>query len=160
MSETFLRIDGQVGNPVQLSHDALADLLDEHQVADVSQLDPKRRGRAVRLSALLALAVADPQATHLGLHGTRDNFHASIPLEEVRERAFVIYSLDGQPLPLTAGGPFRFFIPDHAACHAEEIDECANVKFLDRIELTIGPGFDNRPKDDEEHARLHDEQTG
>ena len=44
------------------------------------------------------------------------------------------------------------------ACHTSDIDECANVKFLDRIELAIGKGHDNRPEDDEEHARLHEQQ--
>ena len=85
----------------------------------------------------------------------RDDFHASIPLEPVRNKALVIYKLDGKPLDDSAGGPFRFFVPDHAACHTDEIDECANVKFLDHIELTVGKGFDNRPQDDEEHAHLH-----
>ena len=102
------------------------------------------------------LAQAAPAATHLGLHGTRDNFHASIPLAPVIDRGLIIYAVGDQPLSVEQGGPFRFFIPDHAACHLDEIDECANVKFLDRIELTQGKGFDNRPQDDEEHARLHE----
>jgi DMSO/TMAO reductase YedYZ molybdopterin-dependent catalytic subunit len=150
-----LRVDGRVACPVELTREALAELPDEWQVADVSRIDPARRGRAVRLAALLDLVQVASDATHLGLHGTRDDFHASIPLEPVRQRALVIYQLDGQPLPVTAGGPFRFYIPDHAACHADEIDECANVKFLDRIELTCGKGHDNRPQDEASHAKLH-----
>jgi hypothetical protein len=31
----------------------------------------------------------------------------------------------------------------------------ANVKFVDRIELTADKGFDNRPHDGAEHAALH-----
>ena len=42
--------------------------------------------------------------------------------------------------------------------NVDDIDECANVKFLDHIELTAERGFDNRPEDEEEHARLHREQ--
>ena len=61
---------------------------------------------------------------------------------------------------VSKGGPTRFIIRDHAACHADEIDECANVKFLDRIEFTIDKGFDNRPSDDEQHAKLHQDQAG
>ena len=57
------------------------------------------------------------------------------------------------------GGPVRFFIPDHAACHVAEVDECANVKFVDRIELTHGRGFDNRPTEEEEHVELHRRQA-
>jgi hypothetical protein len=57
-------------------------------------------------------------------------------------------------------GPVRFFIPDFAACHTHEIDECANVKFVDRLELTADKGFDNRPHDGAEHAALHANEQG
>ncbi len=67
----------------------------------------------------------------------------------------MIYALDGEPLPAKAGGPLRFFIPDFAACHSADVDECANVKFVDHIELTAARGRDNRPTDEAEHAELH-----
>jgi DMSO/TMAO reductase YedYZ molybdopterin-dependent catalytic subunit len=103
----------------------------------------------------LAVVGEKPAARWLTLHSSKDNFHASVPLDAVRDRAIIIYELDGQPLPEKSGGPFRFLIPDFAACHMAEVDECANVKFVDRIELTANRGFDNRPKDDAEHAKLH-----
>ena len=65
----------------------------------------------------------------------------------------------GQPLDDKAGGPFRFYIPNHKACHTDEIDECANVKFVDRLEFTAEKGFDNRPHDEAEHADLHAKQS-
>jgi hypothetical protein len=46
-------------------------------------------------------------------------------------------------------------IRDPAACHTDELDDCANVKFVDRIELTAGKGRDTRPEDEQEHAALH-----
>lgn len=150
-----LMVDGRVAQPLSLTHRELAELDPAAQIDDVSQMGAKRPGRAVRFAALLEMAQVDQGATHLGLHGSRDDFHASIPLAPVVDRGLVIYEANGQPLSIEAGGPFRFFIPDHAACHTADIDECANVKFLDRIELTQGPGYDNRPKDDEEHERLH-----
>ena len=55
--------------------------------------------------------------------------------------------------------PFRFLIPDFAACKTHEIDECANVKFVNRIELTRERGHDNRPHDEAEHAALHEKQA-
>ena len=128
---------------------------DDHRILDVSRIDPARRGDAIKLTSLLELAAARSAATHLGLHASADDFHASIPLEPVREKGFFIYRVDGQPLSQKAGGPVRFYIPDHAACHTDEIDECANVKFIDHIELTIGKGYDNRPEDDEAHEKLH-----
>jgi DMSO/TMAO reductase YedYZ molybdopterin-dependent catalytic subunit len=155
MDEPILTVDGLVDRPLRLTRAELAQLDVAHQVADVRRLGAKRAGQAVRLAAILELARATGSATHLGLHGAHDDFHASLPLQPLLERGLVIYAVDGQALPVPDGGPFRFFIPDHAACHTDEIDECANVKHLSRIELTSTKGFDNRPQDDEAHARLH-----
>lgn len=157
MNTIRLRFNGQVQRPCDFTFEDLQQLDEQWQVEDVRRFGAKR-GDAVRLLGLLENVHPKSEATHIGLHGSRDDFHASIPLEPVRDKALVIYKLDGQPLDAAAGGPFRFFVPDHAACHTEEIDECANVKFLDHIELTIGKGFDNRPQDEEEHARLHKQQ--
>jgi DMSO/TMAO reductase YedYZ molybdopterin-dependent catalytic subunit len=157
MADT-LKIDGAVDRPAALTFDDLARLAEEHQVRDVSRLDPKRAGDAVRLEGLLAAAVVQPAAKWLTLHATADNFHASIPLAAIRDRAIVLYRLNDEPLPAKSGGPFRFFIPDSAACKTAEVDECANVKFVDRIELSIERGFDNRPVEEREHAALHARQ--
>jgi len=154
-NNNLLRIDGEVETTRDLTFDDLALLDDSQQIIDVSRFDPKRQGDAVKLSGLLDLVGVKASANYIGLHGTLDNFHASIPLAPVRDRAFVIYRIDGKPLDVKSGGPFRFYIPDHAACHADEVDECANVKFVDHIELTSARGFDNRPFNDIEHAKLH-----
>lgn len=156
--EYVLRIDGEVEAARELTFADLGAIDAAHQIIDVSQFDPKRRGDAVRLTGLLELVGVKDSANYIGLHGTLDNFHASIPLAPIRDRAFVIYRLNGQPLDVKAGGPFRFYIPDHATCHTDEIDECANVKFVDHIELTKERGFDNRPDDDAQHAKLHEQQ--
>ena len=154
-TEPLLTIDGEVESPLHLSFADCAALAPAVQLIDVSQLDPKRSGDALRLAGLLELARPRAGAQWLNLHASRDDFHAGIPLADVRERAIVIYRLDGAPLPAKAGGPFRFFIPDFAACHSAEIDECANVKYVDRIEVSSRRGFDNRPHDAAEHAELH-----
>src|SRR6185436_1314668 len=150
----ILSITGLIEKPLSLTFADLAAIPAEHQIADVSRLVPGRRGDAVSLAGLLALVRPQPGAAWLNLHAARDDFHASIPLSAVAGRALVIYRLDGQPLPEKAGGPVRFFIPDFAACHTAEIDECANVKFVDKIEFTAEKGFDNRPHDGAEHAAL------
>lgn len=154
----LLTIEGDVERRLVLSYADLAALPTEEQVADVSRFDPKRAGDAVRLSGLLALAGARPSAAWLTLNSSRDDFHASIPLAAVRDRAMLIYRLSGEPLPAAKGGPIRFLIPDFAACHTAEVDECANVKFVDRIELSPQRGYDNRPTEDEAHAELHRQQ--
>ncbi len=151
----MLTIAGEVAEPRSLTFADLAAIEHAYQVADVSRLVPGRKGDAVRLEGILKLVQPRKTARYLGLHSSADDFHASIPLEAVADRALVIYRLDGQPLPEKAGGPVRFFIPDFAACHTDEIDECANVKFVDRIELSADKGFDNRPHDGAEHEALH-----
>lgn len=150
-----LRIDGEVDRPGELTYAELVAFDEKHQIIDVHQIDPRWRGDAIKLAGLLLHVGVAKTADYLGLHSSHDDFHASIPLEAVLDRAFLIYRIDGQPLPLERGGPIRFSIPDFAACHTDEIDECANVKFVDHIELTVGKGFDNRPEDDQEHEALH-----
>jgi DMSO/TMAO reductase YedYZ molybdopterin-dependent catalytic subunit len=156
----MLTIAGNVASPRSLSFADLAAMSPEHQVADVSRLMPGRKGDAVKLAGILELVQPNNSAKWLGLHSSSDDFHASIPLDAVADKALVIYRLDGQPLPEKSGGPVRFFIPDFAACHTHEIDECANVKFVDRIEFTAEKGFDNRPHDGNEHAALHAKEQG
>lgn len=158
MTTPLLKIDGEVERPATLSFADLANLTDDVQLPDVSRIDPKRKGGAVRLSGLLALVTPKSSARYLTLHASRDDFHASIPLASVQEQAILIYRLADAPLPESAGGPLRFFIPDFAACHTSEIDECANVKYVDRIELSAQPGQDNRPHDEKEHAELHERE--
>lgn len=155
MPSDLLRIDGAVAQPLTLCFNDFVRLDAREHVSDLKRHGHKRGGDAVRLDALLRLARVSPDARYLGLHGTADNFHASIPLAAVLDRALVIFRIDGAPLPFAIGGPYRLYIPDHAACHSAEIDECANVKYLDHIELTVDKGHDNRPQDDASHAKLH-----
>jgi len=153
-----LTIDGLVANPLSLSAAEFSAVAAEHQIPDVSQVVPGRQGRGVTLRGLLALAHPQPGADYLTLHSTSDDFHASVPLSAIRDTGILVYELNGQPLPVTAGGPIRFLLPDTAACHTAEVDECANVKFVDRLELRSGRGFDNRPSTKREHERLHQQQ--
>jgi DMSO/TMAO reductase YedYZ molybdopterin-dependent catalytic subunit len=155
MTDTLLRISGLVDHARALSFSDLAAIDARHQIIDVSRIAPGKKGDGVKLAGILELVRPNPQAKYLGLHSATDNFHASIPLDVVKDKAILIYRLEGQPLSAKAGGPLRFFIPDHHACHTHEIDECANVKFVDTIELTAEKGFDNRPHDEKQHAELH-----
>jgi DMSO/TMAO reductase YedYZ molybdopterin-dependent catalytic subunit len=152
---SILRVEGCVENPQSFTYEQLAALPAEFQVRDVSRLDPKRQGMAITLQGLCQLVRPTSDSQYLGLHATTDDFHASLPLAPILAKSVLIYDLHGEPLPVKAGGPFRFFIPDHHACHTHEIDECANVKFVDRLEFTRVAGFDNRPHDEIQHADLH-----
>ena len=153
--KVLLSVEGELLQPLHLTWQDFASFGAEYQIPDVSQIDPKRQGSAVTLAGVLELARPKPSAAYLTLHAAADDFHASIPLSAVLDRGFFIYRLDDAPLSPTAGGPVRFYIRDFAECHIGEVDECANVKFVDRIELSAEKGFDNRPLDDESHEELH-----
>lgn len=155
MSSKVLTVDGDVEQPLALTFDDFAAFPAAEQVPDVSRYHPTRKGDGVTLEAVLKRARPRGTATYLTLHATADNFHASIPLAAVRGEGIVVYRLDGAPLPVKSGGPIRFLIKDPAACHTDELDDCANVKFVDRIELTAGKGLDTRPETDDEHEKLH-----
>jgi DMSO/TMAO reductase YedYZ molybdopterin-dependent catalytic subunit len=155
----LLKVDGLVEQPLELRFDDLAGLPSEAQVSDMSRFQPKRQGDGVTLEALLALARPHPEANYLTLHADRDDFHVSIPLAAVRGEGIVVYKLGPDRLGPQHGGPIRFLIRDPAACHTDELDDCANVKYLSRIELTRRRGRDTRPADEAAHAALHQAQS-
>ena len=155
-----LKISGLVENELALQLEDFQQIDAAQQIDDIARLMPGRSGQAITLLSLVELCHPADDAEFLGLHGSLDDFHASIPLAAVLDRGFIQYAKDGQALDVKAGGPYRFLIPDHAACNTDDIDECANVKFLDHIEFTANRGFDNRPEDEQEHAALHAKEHG
>jgi len=155
---SILIVDGAVERPLSLTFDDLKALPEAQQVADVSRFHPKRQGDGVTLEAILERVGPRPEADYLTLHADRDDFHVSVPLEAIRAEGIVVYHRGGSPLGTEQGGPIRFLIRDPAVCHTDELDDCANVKYLSRIELTVRKGRDTRPRTDEEHAQLHAEE--
>ncbi len=107
---------------------------------------------------ILETAAVLPSANYLTLHAERDDFHVSVPLEPLRGQGIVVYRLGPDPLGVEHGGPIRFLIRDPAACHTDQLDDCANVKYLSRIELTERRGRDTRPGDEKAHEALHASQ--
>lgn len=154
----LLRVEGAVEQPLDLTFNDFRALPEADQVADVSRFHPGRRGDGVTLEAVLRLARPTAAAAYLTLHATRDDFHVSIPLHAVRGEGILVYRIGQQPLSREQGGPVRFLIRDPAACHTDELDDCANIKYLDRIELAAQKGRDTRPADDAAHAALHEQQ--
>ncbi|MBL8862978.1 MAG: molybdopterin-dependent oxidoreductase [Planctomycetes bacterium] len=133
--------------PLALRHADLQALPASEQVPDVGALVPGRRGRAVRLAALLERIGAGAGGRHAHVASRDPSFAVSVPLEELAG-ALVVYELGGAPLPPAQGGPFRLLVPGHP-------DECVHVKQLARLELADVPGRDTRPTDDAAHAALH-----
>jgi DMSO/TMAO reductase YedYZ molybdopterin-dependent catalytic subunit len=153
-----LSVEGEVQQELGLTFAALRAISADGQIDDISQVDPRYQGRGVSLASVLAMAGLKPSARYLTLHASADDFHASIPLSEVIQRGYLLYCLDDEPLPLSKGGPVRFLVRDSANCQVDEIDECANVKFVDRLELSEQRGQDNRPSSEEDHEELHRRQ--
>jgi DMSO/TMAO reductase YedYZ molybdopterin-dependent catalytic subunit len=161
MSEDIaLVIDGLVERPLRLTFEDLDGLAGPARVADVSRFHPKRRGDGVTLEAVLERAGVRPEANYATLHADRDDFHVSVPLEPLRQQGVVVYRLGEGRLGIEDGGPIRFLVRDPTVCHTGELDECANVKYLSRIELTTRRGRDTRPTTEAEHEALHRAQSG
>ncbi len=74
-----------------------------------------------------------------------DDFHVSVPLEALRGQGIVVYRLGPARLAAEHGGPIRLLIRDASLCHTGELDDCANIKYLSRIELSERRGRDTRP---------------
>jgi DMSO/TMAO reductase YedYZ molybdopterin-dependent catalytic subunit len=153
-----LKVDGAVKRPLALKRTDLDALPESAQVLDVSRFHPTRQGDGVCLDAILDVAGVEAQANYITLHAERDDFHVSVPLESLRGQGIVVYRLGPEPLSDRQGGPIRFLIRDPSACKSSELDECANVKYLSRIELTERRGRDTRPADESAHAALHESQ--
>jgi DMSO/TMAO reductase YedYZ molybdopterin-dependent catalytic subunit len=155
MNEPLLKIHGAVEEPLTLTFADLAAFPASAQFADVSRIHPGRRGDGVVLDAILDQAQVRPGANYVTLHADKDDFHVSVPLEALKGQGIVVYKQGAQPLGTEHGGPIRLIIRDPAACHTGELDDCANVKYLSRIELTERRGRDTRPETEAEHAALH-----
>lgn len=133
---------------------------EEDQVRDVSRFHPKRFGDAVTLDALLREAGVEDGANYVTLHAEKDDFHVSVPLALLLGQGLVVYSRDGKPLGPEDHGPFRLLIKDPTACQTGELDDCANVKYLSRIELASRKGRDTRPTTEAAHEALHAAEKG
>ncbi len=130
-----LKIEGDVKAPQEFSFEQLAKLEDDELVIDVRQFGFRINADAVRLHILLDIVGVASSAKFVRVQSSSDKFQASVPLKPIRETALVIFRANGEPLATNAGGPFRFFLPDHVPCQMGEMDACANVKFVDHIQL-------------------------
>jgi DMSO/TMAO reductase YedYZ molybdopterin-dependent catalytic subunit len=160
MSDVVLKIDGAVEHPLALGFADFATFPDAAQFADVSRLHASRRGDGVTLDAIFDRAGVRPAARYVILHADRDDFHVCVPLEAIKGQGIVVYKLGSGALGVEQGGPIRLIICDPSACHTGDLDDCANVKYLSRIELTERRGRDTRPETETDHAALHEAQAG
>jgi DMSO/TMAO reductase YedYZ molybdopterin-dependent catalytic subunit len=159
MSTTLLKIEGAVERPLALTFAELAAFPEVAQFEDVSRIHPSRRGDGVILDAILDQAAVKQGAKYMTLHADRDDFHVCVALDAILGQGIVVYKLGSSPLSVEHGGPIRLIIRDPAACHTGELDDCANVKYLSRIELSERRGRDTRPETEAAHTALHEAQA-
>jgi DMSO/TMAO reductase YedYZ molybdopterin-dependent catalytic subunit len=154
-NEVILIVEGAVENPLRLTFDDLESLPQHAQIHDVSRFHPTRKGDGVALDVILDQAAVHPSANFVTLHAERDDFHVSVPLGLLRGQGIVVYRLGPARLTVEHGGPIRLLIRDPSLCHTGELDDCANIKYLSRIELSERRGLDTRPTTESAHNALH-----
>ena len=147
-----LIIEGLVSTTRSLNAVELASLAG--QIPDVATIAAGREGVAVQLASVLDDAGLSSDAQFITIQA-EGNYSACVPLNAVKDHAILIYGLDGEALPREKGGPIRFFIPDVAACQTDDVDQCVNVKYVERIILSAKPGQDTRPKTPKQHETIH-----
>ncbi len=143
-----LTIEGVCDRPTAFGHYDLSILHSDYQVEDVSKVDSKLKGKAVRLRSLIDAVSPGFYARFITIESEDGTFSASLPLKETSQTALVIYELKGKPLDRSEGGPVRFVIPFFG-------DKCANVKGAVKMTISEAPGRDTRPSNAKEHSAIH-----
>lgn len=110
------------------------ELASRTDLVELANFQASRTGRAVPVSALLG-AVELRDGDELILTSSADGFCATLPMAAAAEVGLIWFAGADGPLTKEQGGPFRFFIPNAAECKTAVLDNCANVKFVDRIEV-------------------------
>jgi DMSO/TMAO reductase YedYZ molybdopterin-dependent catalytic subunit len=154
-NDVILTVEGAVERPLRLTFADLETLPEQAQIRDVSRFHPTRKGDGVALDVILDQAGVHPSANYVTLHAAHDDFHVSVPLELLRGQGIVVYRLGPECLTAEHGGPIRLLIRDPSLCHTGELDDCANIKYLSRIELSDRRGRDTRPTTESAHTALH-----
>lgn len=129
-----LKIEGAIQTSLELSYDDLANIEGDAAVDDVSTLVPDRSGSAVRLKHLIEQSQPDPHANTIRFIAS-DGYAVKLRLASILPVGLLIYAVDNQPLTEKQGGPTRIVIPNSAECHTAELDFCANIKSLVKIEV-------------------------
>ena len=147
-TRAVVTVEGSCHRPTAFSYHDLAQMHSDYQIDDLSKVDERLEGKAVRLRALVDRAGPVLHTRYITVESEDGKFAASLPLHEVQRTAVVVYEKGGKPLSRDDGGPVRFIIPFFP-------DKCANVKGATQLTLSEKPGRDTRPSNAEEHAKIH-----
>ena len=110
-----MTVDGLVDSPTSWTWQEIHDLPgsayagDIHCVTTWSKFDMTFTG--VSVDTLLDAAGVRPEAAYVLAHSTT-GYTTNLPLADVTDgRAWVVWEVDGRPLPVDHGGPVRLLVP-------------------------------------------------
>lgn len=133
-TQTSLILGGLIESPGEVAWDEL-DSLAVREAADVAGgFD----GDAVAVAGLIDRAAPTASATHCTAVSDDGHYRASIPIDDLRSKGWLIFRLDGEPLPGDRGGPLRLVVPEGRTL-------CWNVKAVVELVFTEGPEPDSVP---------------
>jgi DMSO/TMAO reductase YedYZ molybdopterin-dependent catalytic subunit len=134
-----MTVDGLAGRPQSWSWRELHALPESTYLGDIhcvttwSKFDMTFRG--VSVDTLLELAMPLPEARFVMAHSTT-GYTTNLPLDDVTGgKAWVVWEVDGKPLPRDHGGPVRLLVP--------HLYFWKSAKWVTRLELMERdrPGF-------------------
>jgi DMSO/TMAO reductase YedYZ molybdopterin-dependent catalytic subunit len=114
------------------------DELGDFETFEASEVAGGFAGEAVRLAGLIDRAHPLDAATHCTVASDDGHYRASIPLNDLRDKGWLIFRLDGEALPRDQGGPLRLVVPEGRTL-------CWNVKAVIEVRFTEGSESDSVP---------------
>jgi DMSO/TMAO reductase YedYZ molybdopterin-dependent catalytic subunit len=135
-SSPALLLGGLVESPGEVGWDELAG----PAVRDVAEVADGFVGDAVAVAALVERAAPTGSATHCTVVSDDGHYRASVPIDDLRSKGWLIFRLAGEPLPRDRGGPLRLVVPEGRTL-------CWNVKAVVELVFTEGPEPDSVPAD-------------
>lgn len=131
-----IQVDGLVLRPLALDIADLASLPRVETGEPVSchehERGPDPRWQGIALADVLALAGPLPAARYVRV--SAGGYALPVPLDAIAG-AVLCDAVDGAPLPVERGAPWRLLLPD-AGCWT-------SVKWVRRLEVTAEPGVDS-----------------
>ncbi len=133
-SRPSLLLGGLVDAPIEVGWEELGGF----NVRDASEVAGGFVGEAVAAGELLDRVSPTAAATHCSVESDDGHYRASIPIDDLRSKGWLIFRLDGEALPRERGGPLRLVVPEGRTL-------CWNVKGVVEMRFTEGPEPDSVP---------------
>ncbi|MFQ5555884.1 MAG: molybdopterin-dependent oxidoreductase [Acidimicrobiia bacterium] len=137
MTERTVTLSGHVANPGKLTRQTLERL--PSYVGDLESVSEGAVGAGVRIADIVSVAGPEADAAHCTVISADRSYRASVPLSQLVGGGWLATSLDGAPLPVARGGPFRLTVADGTTL-------CWNVKDVGEFRFTVDREPDSVPE--------------